>query len=78
MAFSEETRLKIFKRAHGKCEKCKKALQLGHYDVKEPGAWHAHHLISPLRSSGNDNPSNGIALCMDCHKKTHVYGRRKT
>jgi 5-methylcytosine-specific restriction endonuclease McrA len=69
MAFSEQTRRKIFDNAKGKCESCGKQLVYQNHTEGEPGAWEAHHKTA-VRSGGSDAPSNGKALCLDCHKKT--------
>ena len=71
MAFSAETRRKIFDNADGKCEKCDKQLVFANHNEGERGAWEAHHRIS-VKSGGNDTASNGKALCLDCHKVIHA------
>ena len=74
MAFSKATKDEIFNRAGGKCERCCKQLVRDNHMEGERGAWEAHHKTS-LHSGGNDVPSNGEALCLDCHKKTRTYGK---
>jgi hypothetical protein len=74
MAFSEESRQKIFNNAKGKCERCGKALVYENHKEGERGAWEAHHKTS-VQSGGSDYPSNGEALCLECHKDTKTYGR---
>ena len=73
MAFSEETKDLIFQRAGGKCERCGKQLARNNHFEGEWGAWEAHHKTA-VKSGGSDAPSNGEALCLDCHKKTRTYG----
>ena len=73
MAFSEATRLQIFKNANGKCEKCGKQLVYANHIHGERGAWQAHHKTS-VAAGGNDTVSNGKALCLDCHKNTYTFG----
>lgn len=69
MAFSEETREKIFNNANEKCESCGKQLVLRNHQEGEYGAWEAHHKTS-VASGGTDSASNGKALCLNCHKAT--------
>jgi 5-methylcytosine-specific restriction endonuclease McrA len=66
MAFSDETRDEIFRRAKGRCERCDARLTQGN--------WHAHHRTSQ-DAGGSDAPSNGEALCIPCHQATATYGR---
>lgn len=73
MAFSESVRLEIFKQANGHCEKCGKQLVYDNHLPGEKGAWQAHHKVSQ-RSGGKDVPSNGMALCLDCHVNRTEYG----
>ena len=73
MAFSEATRLQIFKNANGKCEKCGKQLVYANHRHGERGAWQAHHKTS-VAAGGNDTASNGKALCLDCHENTYTFG----
>lgn len=74
MAFSEETRRKIFDNAGGKCERCDKQLVFANHNEGERGAWEAHHRTA-VSKGGDDTASNGEALCLDCHKETRSYGR---
>jgi len=74
MAFSEETKRRIFDNAGGKCEKCGKQLVFGNRTEGERGAWNAHHKTA-VSSGGKDIASNGKALCIECHKSTYTYGR---
>ncbi|GHT83224.1 hypothetical protein FACS1894137_03800 [Spirochaetia bacterium] len=74
MAFSAETKRKIFDNVGGKCESCKKQLVFDNHTEGEKGAWEAHHKTS-LNSGGTDVASNGKALCLDCHKATNTYGK---
>ena len=74
MAFSTEDRRKIFDNAGGKCERCGKQIVLDNHYEGQRGAWDAHHRTS-VKSGGQDVPSNGKALCLDCHKTTNTYGR---
>lgn len=73
MAFSEEAKDLIFRHAGGKCERCGKQLARNNHLEGEWGAWEAHHKTA-VKSDGSDAPSNGEALCLDCHKKTRTYG----
>lgn len=73
MAFSESAKRAIFLKANGKCEKCGKVLVYANHSEGERGAWEAHHKTS-VAAGGDDVPSNGMALCLDCHKKTYTYG----
>ena len=74
MAFSSDTKRKIFDNANGKCEKCGKQIVFDNHTEGQYGAWEAHHKIS-VASGGSDTASNGKALCLDCHKATLTYGR---
>lgn len=73
MAFSESTRLQIFKNARGKCEKCGKQLVYENHFHGQRGAWQAHHRTS-VAAGGDDTASNGKALCLDCHEDTYTFG----
>ena len=73
MAFSDETRREIFDNANDKCERCGKELVFENHTEGERGAWEAHHRTA-VSSGGSDAPSNGKALCLDCHKSTRTYG----
>ena len=73
MAFSTKAKQEIFDNAHGKCERCGKKLVFDNHNEGERGAWEAHHRVA-VHSGGSDLPSNGEALCLDCHKKTRTYG----
>ena len=61
MAFSEEAKDLIFRRAGGKCERCGKQLARNNHFEGEWGAWEAHHRVA-VKSGGSDAPSNGEAL----------------
>lgn len=74
MAFSEKTRHEIFKNARGRCERCGKQLVFENHVEGQRGAWEAHHRTS-VAAGGTNVPSNGEALCLECHKKTRTYGR---
>lgn len=74
MAFSLENKCKIFANANGKCERCGKQLVFENHDEGERGAWEAHHRLAASKGGG-DEPSNGEALCLDCHKRTRTYGK---
>jgi len=76
MRFSEDTRKEIFDRAGGMCEKCEKQIVLKNHFPGQRGAWQAHHKTA-VSSGGGDYPSNGKALCLCCHKKTHTYCKHK-
>ncbi|MGL4981487.1 MAG: HNH endonuclease [Treponemataceae bacterium] len=69
MSFTEKDREEIFKNAKGKCESCGKQLIESNHTEGGKGAWEAHHKTSKA-SGGSDCPSNGKALCLDCHKDT--------
>lgn len=75
MAFSDETKRKIFYNAGGRCEAsgCDRKLVYENHEEGEDGAWEAHHIISE-KIGGSDSLSNGKALCLECHKKTKSYG----
>ena len=73
MAFSEETKQKIFDNANGHCQDCGKVLSYDNHEEGQWGAWEAHHII-PESEGGPDTVSNGKALCLDCHKNTSSYG----
>ena len=73
MAFSDEAKREIFDNANGKCERCGEELVFENHTEGERGAWEAHHRTA-VSSGGSDAPSNGEALCLDCHKKTRTYG----
>ncbi len=77
MVFSLDTRRTIFDNANGRCEKRGKQIVFANHDQGERGAWHAHHKTS-VASGGKDFPSNGKALCLNCHKKTRTYGKRSS
>ena len=70
MAFSDEVKKEAFKRAGGKCERCKKEL-VWENNGRETGrgAWEAHHKTS-VDSGGSDALSNCLVLCWECHKNT--------
>lgn len=68
MAFSESVKKQAFERAHSKCENCGKSLYYG------TASWHAHHIKSQLLG-GLDTLGNCRILCVDCHEKTHSYGK---
>ncbi|WP_414696379.1 HNH endonuclease [Paraburkholderia sp.] len=36
--------------------------------------WEAHHAHS-IAAGGHDGLSNCVAMCIECHKRTHTYGR---
>ena len=74
MAFSIETKRMVFNNAGGKCEKCHKQLVFDNHVEGQRGAWEAHHKTS-VASGGKDIASNGMALCLDCHKRTYTYGK---
>lgn len=74
MAFSSETKKAIFANANGRCERCGKQLVFENHFEGERGAWEAHHRVA-VSKGGSDAPSNGEALCLDCHKNTRTYGR---
>ena len=74
MAFSKEAMRKIFDNDHGKCERCGKHLVFENHEEGERGAWEAHHRTAKS-SGGTDEPSNGEALCLECHKATRTYGK---
>lgn len=70
MAFSEETVIKAFARASGKCESCGKQLVFENRGRDSGrGAWETHHRIK-ISSGGSDALSNCKILCWDCHSKT--------
>ncbi|MDR2943488.1 MAG: HNH endonuclease [Methanosarcinales archaeon] len=75
IAFTKETKQKIFDNAGGKCQKCDKQLSRENHQEGQRGAWDAHHKTS-VASGGKDIASNGKALCLKCHKETPTYGRR--
>ena len=74
MAFSDKVKREIFDNAKGKCERCGKQLVFDNHNEGERGAWEAHHRTA-VHKGGNDTPSNGEALCLDCHKATRTYGK---
>jgi len=75
IAFTKETKEKIYDNAHGKCQSCNKQIVFANHTEGKRGSWEAHHKTS-VSSGGKDIASNGKALCLDCHKKTYTYGRR--
>ena len=56
---NQNLRRKVFKRDNFTCQKCK-------LQNKTSTKLEAHHII-PLGVGGNDNISNLITLCFDCH-----------
>jgi len=77
MAFSEETILKAWRRAGGKCEcrrvshehpyiRCNKQLVWENQGREGRGAWEAHH----RSATGGDGLSNCEILCWYCHSRT--------
>ena len=36
--------------------------------------WEAHHAHS-VAAGGHDGLSNCVAMCPECHRNTHTYGR---
>jgi hypothetical protein len=70
--FSSTVKEKIFDNAGGRCEYCDKQLSFDNHTEGERGAWEAHH-------KWRDGPavaSNGMALCLDCHKTRTRYGKK--
>jgi hypothetical protein len=57
------------KRADGFCEKCGDAAPFASRATGEPYL-EVHH-IKRLADSGDDHPSNAIALCPNCHRELH-------
>ena len=69
--FSNDIVKSAWKRAHGRCEKCKKDLVWDNRDKDgQRGAWNAHHII-PVADGGWPVLSNCQILCLNCHKKKH-------
>ena len=75
MAFSERAKKDIFDKAGGRCEHCGKMLCFDNHEEGERGAWEPHHRVARA-SGGSDLASNGIALCLACHKQTYSYGKK--
>ena len=80
MAFSQEIKDAAWRRAGGRCE-CRRTTCRHTSDYTgrctAPLAaygWDAHHVQSQL-ASGADTLANCEALCLECHKQTHSYGR---
>jgi hypothetical protein len=51
-------------RQGGRCWRCRAPLGAG---------FHAHHLI-PWAAGGLTETDNGIALCVECHRRWHTKG----
>ena len=76
MAFSQDTKIDVWRRADGKCE-CRRAIcehHTGRCNARlEQHKWHAHHKTA-VSSGGSDVLSNCEALCVPCHENTGTYG----
>lgn len=82
MAFSENQRRSIFKRARGRCEN---GVVVGDEpcDRTFSDGWmtHCHH-IRPRHMGGRDDISNGTLLCVEHHALAHLelfeeFGKRE-
>lgn len=76
MAFDQNTRDQAYRRAGGLCE-CRMSTcnhRLGRCFVSLGYDWELHHAHSQA-AGGSDGLSNGIAMCIACHKRTRTYGR---
>jgi 5-methylcytosine-specific restriction protein A len=51
----------VLKRAHGRCESCKRRTK----------RLAVHHVV-PYAEGGSNEPSNLMALCSMCHDKAHT------
>lgn len=61
----------VLERARGKCEACNAPAPFHRARTGEPYL-EVHHVIS-LASDGDDSVENALALCPNCHRKSH-YG----
>lgn len=78
-AVPPRVRLRVYDRAHGRCQKCTRKLQPGHWDID--------HIVA-IANGGPNRESNLQALCDDpCHplkskqdvtEKSRTYKRRKS
>lgn len=62
-----ETRYEILKRDNYSCALCVE------FDDGEFSKMQIHHIV-PVSEGGNDEESNLITLCFDCHKNLHNSG----
>jgi len=76
MSFTKKQKEQIFDNAQGHCEKCNKQIVRNNHEEGQRGSWDAHHRTS-VSSGGSDSVSNGQALCLECHKETRTYGKKK-
>lgn len=61
--------VEVLKRANGVCEYCKKPAPFIKKSDNTPYL-EVHH-IKPLSKGGEDTVENTVALCPNCHRKTH-------
>jgi hypothetical protein len=61
----------VLDRAVGRCERCKSPAPFRRVSTGEPYL-EVHHRL-PLAQNGDDTVENAIALCPNCHRKSH-YG----
>lgn len=75
MAFSQDVKDQVFRRAGGKCE-CEMTTcgHRGRCNAMLRGEWHAHHRKA-VASGGDDSLGNSLAMCATCHRNTGTYGR---
>lgn len=57
--FSKKTRIEVFARAAGRCEKCEAKLKVGEGEYD--------HII-PCALGGDNDVSNAALLCVPCHR----------
>lgn len=57
--FSKKTRIEVFARAGGRCEKCEAKLKVGEGEYDH---------ILPCALGGDNDASNAALLCVPCHR----------
>lgn len=79
MAFSEDVKVKAFKRSGGRCECRRKSHRhlLGRCmsPLLSRASAEFHHITAQAQG-GSDGLSNCEVLCKSCHRQTASYGRR--
>jgi len=77
MSFDINTKIAAYKRANGRCERCRRLCRVvttEYGGVSFPDS-EFHHITS-VQAGGHDGLSNCEHLCIDCHKNTKSYGRQ--
>jgi 5-methylcytosine-specific restriction protein A len=67
-ARSEAIRLYVLRRAHGRCEACRAETP---FERADGSPYLEPHHVARLADDGPDHPAKVIALCPNCHRRTH-------